>query len=543
MRQQVLIEAARLAALDVQLANTPYRWSPYKDIVGIPHPQRLALESEADWLGYGGEAGGGKTDLLIGLAERHHHSIIFRRVFPSLRDVIERSREIFTGELESRLKDRYNEQLHTWHLQHAQIIEFAACQYEKDKEKYRGRPHDLYAFDELTEFSESIFRFVTAWNRSVWVNPRTDTLQRCRVVVTFNPPMDSGGEWVVKLFLPWLAFLHPNQFKHPNPAAPGELRWYIRHEDADYEVNQNELSWYAEIGGDEPTKLEESDGTPFQIQGEWIRPQRGTVIDGRIAFAKSRTFIPASLRDNPALLRSGYGAVIDVLPEPLRSLLKGDFSVTRAPNPRQVIPTAWILAAMERWKKRDKPDRKIDVTAADIARGGKSQTVIASLRGNYFDELVKIPGKLTPDGMTAAAEIMPYTDTELGTFVDIIGYGSSAYDTLASNDIYVFGFNGAESAPNWMHDRSGRLKFRNARAAAYWMMREALDPKVGMNIALPDDEELLEDLKAPTWTLTHAGVLIEEKDAIAERLGRSPDCGDAVTMAWYGSLISGSVGI
>jgi hypothetical protein len=54
------------------IAPRKYRWKPYCDVASDkPHPQRLALESEADVVGYGGEAGAGKTDLQLGVAERH----------------------------------------------------------------------------------------------------------------------------------------------------------------------------------------------------------------------------------------------------------------------------------------------------------------------------------------------------------------------------------------------------------------------------------------------------------------------------------------
>lgn len=48
---------------------------------------------------------------------------------------------------------------------------------------------------------------------------------------------------------------------------------------------------------------------------------------------------------------------------------------------------------------------------------------------------------------------------------------------------------------------------------------------------LPDDRELYVDLCAPRYKIQLGGILIESKDEIHKRIGRSPDCGDAVVMA------------
>jgi hypothetical protein len=43
------------------------------------------------------------------------------------------------------------------------------------------------------------------------------------------------------------------------------------------------------------------------------------------------------------------------------------------------------------------------------------------------------------------------------------------------------------------------------------------------------------DLVAPQWKITASGIQIESKDDIKKRLARSPDCGDAVVLANYGT--------
>jgi hypothetical protein len=57
-------------------------------------------------------------------------------------------------------------------------------------------------------------RFVIGWNRS------SNAKQRTRGLMTFNPPTTIEGRWVIEFFGPWLNDMHPN------PAKPGELRWF-----------------------------------------------------------------------------------------------------------------------------------------------------------------------------------------------------------------------------------------------------------------------------------------------------------------------------
>ena len=441
-----------------------------------PGPQTDAIECQADELFYGGSAGGGKTDLLLGIAGlKHTTSIIFRRVFPNLRAIIERSREIYGR------KNSYNESLHIWRLG-SKLIEFGAIQYEKDKENYRGRPHDFYGWDEVAEFSETQFRFVNAWNRSVTKN------QRCRVIATGNPPTTPEGEWVIKYWAPWL------DPQHERPAEPGELRWFARVDDKDVEV---------------------ADGKSFTHGGIEIMP-------------RSRTFIPARLSDNPFLAESGYGSVLQALPEPLRSqLLFGDFNLKYEENPWQVIPREWVWTAQERWKDAGTPSAQMDALGVDVARGGKDRTVLTPRHGNYFAAQTVLDS--SPDGQAAAGAIVSLLNgVSAQVLIDVIGIGASCYD-IAKESCDAIPINFAEHSD--FVDKSGKLKMVNVRAEAYWSMREALDPRSGKEITLPPDKELENELCAARWELRSNGIKIEDKEEIMARIGRSPDKADSLVIA------------
>lgn len=413
----------------------------------------------------------------------HLKSIIFRREYRQLRDVIERSRQLLSG-----TGARFNGTDGIWReIPGGRTLEFGAVQYEPDVERYQGRAHDLKGFDELTHFTLSQYQYLIGWNRTTVVG------QRARVVATGNPPMSAEGEWVIRRWGAWL------DSQHPHPAAPGELRWY------------------AVVDGEE---VEVETGEPFEFEGELITP-------------KSRTFIPARLADNPYLMATDYGATLQAMPEPMRSkMLYGDFAVGFEDDPYQVIPTEWVLRAQERWEhvRRDTP---LTALGVDVARGGGDQTVLSRRYDNWFDELEKHPGSSTPDGGRVAQLVIAALagHPNVRPVVDVIGIGASVYDTLVSHGVPAVGLNVSEASE--ARDKSSRLGFVNKRAELYWKLREALDPESGEDIALPPDRELRADLCAPKWKLMARGIQIESKEDIIKRIGRSPDCADAVVLALY----------
>ena len=471
------------AALEREVAKgtAGLKWIPN------PGPQTEAFYCPADLLLYGGQGGGGKTDLLAGLAlTAHRKSLLMRRQYTDLGALTERvlevhgSRRGFNGSPPPKLK-----------TDDGRVVDLGAAKHLGDEDTWQGQPHDLFGADEVVQMLEQQIRFLLGWVRT------TDEGQRCRAVLASNPPVTAEGQWIVGMFRPWL---DPT---HDNPAQPGELRWYVT----------------------------DPDGKDLEVDG----PEDRRIWDGKVYIPKSRTFIPAALGDNPYLINTGYQATLDALPEPLRSAVRdGNFMAAREDRAFQVIPTAWIVAAQNRWREYPPRDVPMCAVGCDVAQGGANNLVIAARHDGWYAPLVKIPGKDVPGGREAAAEIIKVRRDKAVVVIDMGGgYGTAPKEHLESNGVEVAPYKGAEATAR--RSRDGHYGFTNVRSAAYWTFREALDPdqEGGSAIMLPDDPEMVADLTAPDFEVTARGIKITPKEKLTEDLGRSTDAGDATVMAWW----------
>ena len=390
--------------------------------------------------------------------------------------------------------ENYNKNRHRVVMSNGSMLQLGAVFRHENVASWRGYPHDLKAFDEVTEFDESTYLFLCGWLRTSVPG------QRCRVIAAGNPPTSASGAWVIRRFRPWL------DPRYHAPASPGELRWFITDRDG------NDV----EVPGPEPVEIK----------------------DGMVARPKSRTFIPARVEDNPIYMEAGYRDTLAALPEPLRTqLMLGSFDGSIEEDPWQVIPTRWVKLAQDRWKKR-KPRGQMDAVGVDPARGGKDRTVITPRWGNYVGAQVVLSGKSTPDGPTVAARAIAVRRDEAIVNVDVVGIGASPYDSLMMLGIPARPLNG--SAASHAFDRSGKLRMRNLRTELWWAVREALDPDHGQELAIPDDPELLSELCSARWSLILSGVTVESKDEIIKRVGRSPDKAESLIYA-VGGMTRGPV--
>lgn len=486
-----------------------------------PGPQLDAAMSQADITGYGGAAGGGKSYLIAGLAiSRHQRSAIIRPQKNQTKKFVQEIAKILGN------RNGYSSQNSSWSFVTPdgaeRYIEFYGLDNPGDEEKQQGVDFDLKAYDEVTQMREADIRYTLTWNRT------DDPAQKVRALLTFNPPTTAEGRWVIRFFAPWIDPNYPKDRK----AKDGELRWFTTIGDnQDYEVAGPQpfilkrladgriVPWYS---------FKPSDHSPEEI----IRPE-------------SRTFFHAKVTDNPYYMATGYMQKLQALPEPLRSqMLKGDFLAGVEDDANQLIPTAWIDAAVQRWKDRQADIRAkgkgpMDSVGVDAARGGNmgshmgavgnDEMVISRRHGTWFDELKAYKGVSIDDGAKAAGLVIAELRDNAPVHIDVVGIGTSPYDFLRQNNTHTIPINGAAASVGV--DASGLLRFSNFRAEYHWRLREALDPLNPNPIALPPDEQMAVDLAAPRWWLTKTGIKIEDKDDIKKRLGRSPDRGEAVMFA------------
>lgn len=197
----------------------------------------------------------------------------------------------------------------------------------------------------------------------------------------------------------------------------------------------------------------------------------------------------------------------------------------------KVIPEAWVRLAFQRWRERQPPEGPPEALGVDVARGGDDTTARAPRWGTYFGRLKETPGSLTPDGPSVRDLILPDIGPRTRVNIDVVGVGTSPYDFTRQAHRNTFPVNfGAGSEAS---DRTGNYEFYNLRAEAYWRFREALDPDTGQGLALPPDEDLLQDLTSVGWEPRGGKILIEKKEEIKKRIGRSTNKGDAVVNAFY----------
>lgn len=144
-------------------------------------------------VGFGGAAGGGKTDALQmgGLRDIRFpdvHVAYFRREFPRLQEVMDRAQQRFR-----RLGATWNEQKKRWTFPSGARYSFHHCKEEKDRFNYLSDEYTTLLFDQLEEFTETIVTFLVTRIRTSVKGRKT------RLRTSFNPG-GVGHVFIVKRY-------------------------------------------------------------------------------------------------------------------------------------------------------------------------------------------------------------------------------------------------------------------------------------------------------------------------------------------------------
>lgn len=167
-------------------------WKPHKGA------QTKFHQANAFEVGYGGAAGGGKTESLLREVLRQIHkpgykAILFRRTYPELENsLIERSYDIYPGH-GGRAKDKGRRWYFRTEGRDSTII-FSHLEHESSVHNHQSAEYDVVGFDEATSFSEYQYTYMRSRVRGT--NP---DIQRYMLLGT--NPGNIGHTWFKNRFI------------------------------------------------------------------------------------------------------------------------------------------------------------------------------------------------------------------------------------------------------------------------------------------------------------------------------------------------------
>lgn len=221
----------------------------------------------------------------------------------------------------------------------------------------------------------------------------------------------------------------------------------------------------------------------------------------------------------------------------------GEFATDAEAN---VIPLAWVELANERWRDWAEVGFPGTLTSVGVDVGGGLPGSDLSVFARCYDRCKVRDVTIQPGGNpttatmeTVAIVVRMLNSAQTGeAIVDVNGIGAGVMHRMAEMHYPVRGYNAARATT--LTDATGEIGFAGWYDAGWWALREMLDPRSNIPVALPPDDDLTGDLCSPHHTLISTGGgrrKVEGKATVKARLGRSPDRADAVIHGLVGPVL------
>ena len=211
-----------------------------------------------------------------------------------------------------------------------------------------------------------------------------------------------------------------------------------------------------------------------------------------------------------------------------------------------LIPEQWLELAHERWNESngcEPHNGEHKILGVDVAGMGRDCTCFVTRKGGWASKFKAHNSGGTADHMRVAGEIVSERrhDPYMFVSIDTIGEGAGVYSRcieLEENHQFIISCKYSEGTklPNGreLTDITGQNKFVNMRSYLFWAVRDWLNPKNNTGAMLPPDDKFDEEATEIRWSYRSDGkIIIEPKEDIKERLGRSPDKFDALANTFY----------
>lgn len=211
-----------------------------------------------------------------------------------------------------------------------------------------------------------------------------------------------------------------------------------------------------------------------------------------------------------------------------------------------LIPEQWIELAEERWKEYHQQattnyyEGRL-IIGNDVAGMGRDSSVDCHRKDNIVIKFYETNSAGVADHMETAGRIANIlaNDPEAVSSIDTIGEGAGVYSRLVElgYEDRVISCKYSEAAKENelpMTDVTGQYTFANMRAYLFWAVRDWLNPKNEQNAMLPPNDRFKEEATEIKWKFQSNGsIIIEPKEDIKKRIGRSTDLFDALANTFY----------